>query len=66
MKKKVKKVKTTKARTLTSQLKGRSAASIKADKKRKAKAPGKRKSKSGKKYFEDRPNRSDINRKTGI
>lgn len=59
MKKKVKK-------TLTSQLRGRSVKSIKADKKRKAKAPGKRKAKSGKKYFEDRPNRSDLNKKTRI
>lgn len=33
------------------------------DKKRKAKKPGWRKSKSGKKYFENRRNRSDKNRK---
>jgi hypothetical protein len=50
-------------KTLSSQLKGRSKSAIKADKKRKAKYPGKRKSKSGRKYTEDRPNRSDVNKK---
>lgn len=34
--------------------------SIKADRQRKAKAPGKRKSKSGNTYSETRRNRSDI------
>lgn len=37
--------------------------SIKADKKRKAKLPGKRKSKKGKTYYEYRSNRSDANPK---
>jgi hypothetical protein len=50
-------------KSLTSQISGRSSRSIKADKKRTAKAPGKRKSKSGKKYTENRANRSDINKK---
>lgn len=39
------------------------ARSIKLDKKLKAKKPGKRKSKSGKKYTETRKNRSDKNPK---
>lgn len=40
---------------------GRSVTSI--DKKRKAMSPGKRKSKSGKVYYEYRKNRSDFKRK---
>ncbi len=42
--------------------KGRSKTQLKNDAKRRAKAPGKRISDTGKTYYEDRPNRSDINR----
>jgi len=44
----------------------RSKASISADKQRKAKTPGRRRSKSGNMYTERRVNRSDINRKKGL
>lgn len=46
--------------TLKDHTMGRSAKSLMADSKRKAKKPGNRKSKSGRKYFEDRPDRSDV------
>jgi len=39
------------------------ARSIKQDKQRLAKKPGKRKSKNGKTYYESRPNRSDKNKR---
>ena len=58
MKKKAKKIK-----TLSSQLKGRTKRSIKSDKTKSAKSPGKRKAKSGSVYYEDRANRSDIDKK---
>lgn len=64
-KKKAKKV-LKKKPSLTSHLVGRSKASIKSDKKRSAKSPGKRKSKSGENYYENRPNRSDIDKKIKI
>ena len=44
----------------------RTKASIAADKARKAKGPGRRRSKSGKTYTERRPNRSDVNRRKGL
>jgi len=44
----------------------RTKASLAADKQRKAKAPGRRRSKSGNMYTERRANRSDINRKKGL
>lgn len=58
MKKKIKRTK--KLKIKISHTKGRTKKAIKADLKRKAKHPGKRKSKSGNFYYESRPNRSDI------
>lgn len=43
--------------------KGRSSRAVSQDYERKAKAPGKRTSKSGKTYYESRVNRSDAKRK---
>lgn len=42
---------------------GESGKKRRADKRRHAKRPGKRRSKSGKLYYETRPNRSDVNRR---
>lgn len=44
----------------------RTKASIAADRSRKAKSPGRRRSKTGKVYTERRANRSDINRRKGL
>lgn len=57
---KAKKKRTKKATLLSKHIAGRSSNNIKKDRKRRAKKPGVRRSKSGKKYSETRPNRSDI------
>lgn len=62
-KKVVKKSLSTKSKKMSTRLKGRTQKAIKADLKRTAKKGGKRKSASGKTYYESRVNRSDAGRK---